>query len=102
LYRVRRPSGDPKKARVFVVVSRTAFIAVTFPTVVCAPVYSRRRGLATEVNVGVDEGLKQESAVLCDVLDSLPKSQLTDYVGTLSPAKLVALKTSLRIALALE
>ena len=36
LYRVRRPPGDPKPARVFVVVSRQALIESTYSTVVCA------------------------------------------------------------------
>jgi mRNA interferase MazF len=40
LYRVAGPSGgDPKKYRVFVVVSRPALIASRFSTVICAPVH---------------------------------------------------------------
>jgi hypothetical protein len=41
LYRVAHSSAaDPKKFRVFVVVSRQALIATRFSTVICAPVYS--------------------------------------------------------------
>ncbi|MPZ71461.1 MAG: type II toxin-antitoxin system PemK/MazF family toxin, partial [Actinobacteria bacterium] len=55
LYRVRLPGGgDPKRSRVFVVVSRPTLIDSRFSTVVCAPVYSRRDGLATQVDVGPD------------------------------------------------
>lgn len=103
LYRVRRPgSRDPKKSRVFVVVSRQTVIDSRFSTVICAPVYTRREGLATEVPVGAGEGLKHESSILCDALVSLPKAGLTDFVGALPPVKLRALSQALRIALAIE
>ena len=102
LYRVRRPGGDPKRARVFVVVSRSALIASAFSTVVCAPIYSRRDGLATQVDVAAGEEMKHESSIHCDALVSLSKTTLTDYVGTLGPASLSALREALRIALDVE
>lgn len=102
LYRVRHPSGDTKKARVFVVVSRARFIDADFSTVVCAPVYTERRGVATEVLVGVEAGLKHESAILCDGLTSLPKRVLTDFIGSLHHQKIVELAQALRIALGVE
>ncbi len=103
LYRVRRPGcGDPKKSRVFAVVSRDALIQSRFSTVICAPVYTRREGLATEVAIGVDEGLRHDSGILCDALVSLPKSGLTDFVGTLSPQRIRTLDQALRVALAVE
>ena len=55
LYRLRHPSGDTRRTRCFVVVSRPALIASRFSTVICAPVYSQRRGLSTELPVGADE-----------------------------------------------
>ncbi len=72
-----------------------------FSTVVCAPVYTRRDGLATQVDVGIDEGLKHDSSIHCDALVSLPKELLTDYVASLAPARVWALDEALRIALAL-
>jgi mRNA interferase MazF len=102
LYRVKHPSGDTKRSRVVVVVSRPAHLASRFSTAICAPVYSQRGGLSTEVEVGPSEGLKHPSAILCDVLTSFPRSQLTDYVGTLGPAKLAALRAALRIAVDVE
>jgi len=36
------------------------------------------------------------------VLTSFQRSQLSDYVGTLGPTKLAALRTALRIALDVE
>ena len=102
LYLVRHPSGDVKRSRVVVVVSRDAHLASRFSTAICAPVYSQRGGLSTEVEVGPVEGLKHPSAILCDVLTSFPRSQLTDYVGTLGPAKIAQLRAALRIAVDVE
>lgn len=103
LYRVRRPgSGGPRKSRVFVVVSRQTLIDSRFSTVVCAPVYTRREGLATEVPVGTADGLKYDSSILCDALVSLPKSALTDFVSALSADRMAAVDEALRVALALE
>lgn len=97
LFRVRHPSRDPKRSRVFVVVSRQALIQSRFSTVICAPVYTRRDGLATQLDVGIQEGLKHESSVHCDELVSLPKGALMDYVSALSPARLSDLDQALGI-----
>lgn len=102
LYRVRHPSArDPKRSRVFVVVSRQVLIDSKFSTVICAPVYSVHDGLSTQVPIGIDEGLKHESSIHCDELVSLPKSSLTDYIGSLSGRKVTELTRALRIALAI-
>lgn len=103
LYRVIKPSGrDPKRFRVFVVVSRRVLIESKFSTVVCAPVYSSRHGLSTQVAVGVDEGLRHDSSIHCDELVSLPKSRLTGFVGSLSAERLQALDDALLVALGLD
>lgn len=102
LYRVRRPAGDVKRSRVFVVVSRPALLESRFSTVICAPVFTRRDGLSTQVDVGLDEGLKHDSSIHCDALMSLPRTALTDYVGTLSGPVRQRVDIALRIALALD
>jgi len=100
LYRVAHPSAhNPKKFRVFVTASRQVLIDSRFSTVICAPIYTAYDGLATQVPVGPDEGLKHESSIHCDELVSLQKSVLTNFVGTLSPKKIQALNQALRIAL---
>ena len=71
-----------------------------FSSVICAPVYSKYHGISTQVEVGIDEGLKHDSAIHCDDLASLPKSRLTDYIGTLSNEKIELVNIALRIALA--
>lgn len=100
LYRVERPTRrDPKRFRVFVVVSRQVLIDSRFSTVMCTPVYTAYDGLATQVPVGVEEGLKHESSIHCDEIVSLAKSMLSNYIGSLSPQKLGQLNRALRIAL---
>ena len=42
LYRVAKPAADPKRSRVFVIVSRQVLLESNFSTVVCAPVYRTR------------------------------------------------------------
>ena len=99
LYVVRKPgSQDPKKQRVFVLVSRRVSIESQFSTVICAPVYSRHDGLSTQVRIGPAEGLKHESSVHCDELVSLPKALLTNYVGSLKSQALDEFNRALAIA----
>jgi mRNA interferase MazF len=100
LYRVVNPSArDPKKSRVFVIVSRQILIDSRFSTVVCAPIYSAHDSLSTQVLVGIKEGLKHDSSIHCDELVSLPKSILTNFIGSLSPKKIEELNEALSIAL---
>ena len=101
LYRVRRPPGDPKPARVFVVVSRQPLIDSAYSTVICAPVFTQWHGLPTQVPVNTAEGLKHESPIQCDGLMSLEKSRLTDFVGELGVDKLRELDSALLVALGL-
>jgi mRNA interferase MazF len=100
LYRVSHPSSrDPKKSRVFVVVSRQVVVDSRFSTVICAPVYTQHDGLASQIPIGIDEGMKHESSIHCDELVSLSKSALTNFVGTLSAKKLQGLNQALAVAL---
>jgi mRNA interferase MazF len=102
IYRVHKPEGDPKRYRSFVVVSRDELIGSRYATVVCAPVFTNGSGLSTQVAVGPGEGLKHESWIVCDNLRSLPKADLTQFIGSLPWSKLAELDEALRIALALE
>jgi len=91
MYRVSNPSArDPKKYRIFIVVGRQVAIDSRFSTVICAPVYTAYDGLATQVMVVPNEGLKHESSIHCDELVSLPKSALTNFIGTLPSIKVTA------------
>ena len=103
LYRVQKPSSrDPKKFRVFVIVSRQVLIDSRFSTLICAPIYSRYDGLSTQVPIGIEEGLKHASSIHCDELISLPKSILTNFIGSLSSAKIRELNRALSLALDMD
>src|SRR5258708_10258035 len=107
IYRVHhlgdeRLGNDPKLYRSFVVVSRQILLDSRFPTVGCAPILTRGHGFSTQVSVGIDEGLKHESWIMCDNLVSLRKVQLTRFVGSLARSKGEELDRALKMALALE
>lgn len=103
LYRVYKPnSRDPKRYRVFVIVSRQEVIDSEFSTVICVPIYTNCTGLETQVDVGINEGLKHDSCIFCDEIVSFPKSILTDFIGTLSEEKLEELNEALKIALVIK
>ena len=99
LYRVFRPGGDPKQHRIFAIVSRQALIDSRFSTVVCAPIFSSGAELSTQLSIGPDEGVKHQSWIMCDNLVSMRKSELTNYVGSLSGPKLAELDRALKMAL---
>ena len=102
LYRVFKPGGDPKQYRTFAIVSRAALIDSRFSTVICAPVFTNGEGLSTQVTIGPEEGLKHSSWIMCDNLVSLRKSDLTNYVGSLSRTKLSEVNDALKMALDLS
>jgi mRNA interferase MazF len=77
-YRVYKLYGDPKSHWVFVVVRRQVLIESRFTTVVCAPVFSTGEGLSTQVAVGLVEGLKHPSRIMCDNLVSLRKTSAVE------------------------
>ena len=102
LYRVRTPRGDARRARVFLVVSRSEFALARYSSVVCVPVYSNAQGLTTEVSITPDDGLKHESWLRCDEVTSVARGLLTDYIGSLSASRMTQVSRALAIALAIE
>lgn len=103
LYRVYKASSqDPKRYRVFVVISRQTLLDSRFSTVICAPVYSSFEGLSTQVPIGIEEGLKHDSSIHCDELISIPKTALTHFIATLSSPKTEFLDRALAIAVGLN
>ena len=102
IFLVKKPGGDTRRRRAFVVVSRQVLLDSSYETAICAPVYSKYLGLSSQVEVGSEEGLKHESAIHCDGLVSIEKGRLTDFVGSLSPAKTAELDVALRVALELD
>ena len=99
IYRVHKPGGDAKEYGAFVVLSRQVLIESRFSTVICAPIFSNGEGLSTQVEVGPDQGLKQQSWIMCDNLISLKKADLTNYIGSLTAAKINEVSRALKMAL---
>src|SRR5260221_6215071 len=102
LYRVLRPGRDPKQYRIFAIVCRQELIDCRFSTVICAPIFTSGEGLSTQLSIGPDEGLKHPSWIMCDNLVSMRKSELTNFVGSLSRSKLAELDRALKMALDLN
>ena len=95
LYRFK----NPDKTRPVVVLSRNEALAVLH-TATVAPVTSTIRGLPSEVVIGTSVGLKHDSAVNLDHLQTVEQAQLTHYVGVLSGHQLRRVRDSLLFALA--
>ncbi|MEX0784890.1 MAG: type II toxin-antitoxin system PemK/MazF family toxin [Dehalococcoidia bacterium] len=103
LFRVRAPgASDPRRSRVFLVVSRQVFIDAAYSSVVCVPAYSQHQGVRTEVSVGPEHGMKQPSWLRCDEVTSLAKDRLNDYVGSLPEGKLLEVDHALIVALGIH
>jgi len=88
----------PDKRRPVLVLSRPEAIEFLH-TVMVAPITSTIRGAPSEVLVGIDEGLKQDSAVNLDHVQTVEKARLTRFVGTLGSPKMRKVCHALAIAL---
>lgn len=91
----------PDKRRPVLVLSRPSLIQ-SLHTVTVAAVTSTLRGSPTEVELGVEDGLKHTSCVnLCNLF-TVPRRELTSFVGTVSPEKLNRVCAALAIACACD
>jgi len=57
------------------------------------------RNIPVEVSLGPDDGLPKPCVVNLDVINTIPKTALTQRIGMLSPAKLVEVARTARFAL---
>jgi mRNA interferase MazF len=92
---------SPDKLRPVVVLSRPEVIGLLH-TVMVAPITSTVRGAPSEVLVGVAEGLKRESAVNLDHVQTVEKPRLVGYLGSLGPERMHAVCRALAIAVGCE
>ena len=92
-YRFRAPA----KRRPVLVLSRQEVIGLLH-TVMVAPITSTLRGAPSEVAVGVAEGLKHDSAVNLDHVQTVERARLGGYVGHLGPDKMRAVCRALAVA----
>ena len=87
----------PDKKRPVVVLSRQEVIGLLH-TVMVAPVTSTIHGAPSEVLVGLREGLKHESAVNLDHVQTVEQSRLERYVGHLGVEKMREVCRALAVA----
>jgi mRNA interferase MazF len=89
--------ATPDKKRPVVVLSRQEVIGL-LPTVMVAPMTSTIHGAPSEVLIGVREGLKHESAVNLDHVQTVEQSRLEGYVGHLGVEKMREVCRALAVA----
>ena len=75
----------PDKRRPVLVLTRNEAIAV-LDAVTVAPISTTIRGIRSEVEVGIAEGLKAPSAIKLDHLQTVSKSALKHFVGRVDDA----------------
>jgi mRNA interferase MazF len=88
---------SPDKRRPVVVLTRSEVIEL-LNTVMVAPITSTVRGAPSEVAVGIDEGLKRESAVNLDHVQTVDKRRLQRFVGSLDATKMRQVCRALAVA----
>jgi mRNA interferase MazF len=87
----------PDKRRPVLVLTRPEVIGLLH-TVMVAPITSTIYGAPSEVRIGIDEGLKRESAVNLDHVQTVEQSRLAGRLGHLGPAKLREVCRALAVA----
>ena len=87
----------PDKRRPVVVLSRPEVIDL-LDTVMVAPITSTVRGAPSEVPVGIDEGLKRDSAVTLKHVQTVDKHRMQRFVGSLDASKMRQVYRALAIA----
>ena len=87
----------PDKARPVLVLTRQDVIGLLH-TVMVAPITSTIRGAPSEVLVGIDEGLKRDSAVNLDHVQTIERRGLRRFIGRVSRAKMNEVCDALAIA----
>jgi len=97
LYRFK----PPDKQRPVLILTRTEMISV-LNTVTVAALTRTIRGVASEVVVGAECGLKEPSAINLHHLFTIPQSGLHLFVGSVSEPTLRAVRRALLYALAFE
>jgi mRNA interferase MazF len=85
------------KRRPVLILSRQEVIPLLH-TVMVAPITSTRRGAPSEVPLGPDEGLKGDSAVNLDHVQTVERAQLVSFVGTLNTRQMRDVCRALAVA----
>lgn len=91
--------GPPAGRRPVCVLTRSAAVAV-LNTLTCVEITRTIRGIASEVAVGPEQGLREESVINCDRILSVSADLIAPKpIGTLDLATRVLLDKALRYSL---
>lgn len=89
--------ATPDKRRPVLVLSRQKAIGL-LRTVLVAPITSAAHGAPSEVQVGIEEGLKHDSVVNLDQVQTVDQTRLHHFVGTVGSEKMTEVCRALQIA----
>ena len=89
--------APPDKRRPVLLLTRQEVLPL-LRTAMVAPITSTIRGIPSEVVVGPDEGLKHDSAINLDHVQTVEQRLLQRYVGALSEPKMRQVCRALAIA----
>ncbi len=91
----------PNKWRPVLILTRQEVIGL-LRTVMVAPITSKVHGAPSEVIVGIDEGLKAESAINLDHVQTVEQFRLQRFIGHVSARKMQQVCRALAIAVACD
>jgi mRNA interferase MazF len=89
--------AKPDKRRPVLVISRQSVIPL-LRTVMVAPITSAIHGVPSEVRVGIENGLKHESAVNLDHVQTVDQSRLQEFIGHIDDDLMNAVCRALAVA----
>lgn len=93
--------GSPDKRRPALLLTRSAFLP-HLSSVVVAPITRTIRDIPTEVRLGSEAGLKEESAAKLDQVQSVPRDRIGKFIGSLDPERKREIRDALLFALELD
>lgn len=93
--------APPDKRRPVVILTRTSALDV-LSRVTVAPITTNIRGIPTEVVLGEDDGLRQPSAVNLDNVQTVPRSDISQFISMLSPQRMREIEAALEFALGFD
>lgn len=93
--------GRPDKMRPALVLSRPVGL-VALNAVTVAPITRTIRGIRSEVPLGVENGLREASVAKLDALQTVPKTMIKRYLGSMKRHQVPEIRRALLYSLALE
>jgi mRNA interferase MazF len=93
--------APPDKRRPVLVLSRDKALEY-LRTATIAPISTKAHGVASEVRVGIDGGLKTESVVNLDHIATVPQVELRTFLGHLDERRMRSVCAAIEIALGCE